>query len=167
MWYQQFHFFDTQPGRTAPPEPGYLSAPFTAAEKEACQLAKISPALTATDPLCMPQELYLPEELLQLLLFSDGGGIINGEREFGYFSLDEIRTFYFSYGFPEWAPLFLPVALNGGGVFYAYDFREAPRLRVVAVSAGNLGYEDAVVLGNSLEETLRKTTNIENELYGS
>ena len=119
------------------------------------------------DPLCMPGSFFLPDELVQLLTYSNGGGIVNGEREFGYFSLDEIRAFYFNYGFPEWAPLFLPVAFNGGGVFYAYDFRDAPRLRIVAASAGNLGYEDAVVLGDTLAETLNRTTNIEDELYGN
>ena len=112
----------------------------------------------------IPQEVFIPDELLHLLKFSNGGLIVNGEREFGYFSLSEIRYYYFAYGFPKWATLFLPIAFNGGGVFYAYDFRIGKDIKVIATSAGDLGYDSSVVLGKTLKEVLSNPVNIEDEL---
>jgi hypothetical protein len=115
----------------------------------------------------LPDEFYLPDELFELLKFSDGGGIINIDREFGYFSLTEIKSFYHEYEFPVYTPLFLPIAFNGGGIFYAYDFRDQINLKIVAVSSGDLNYESSIVLGKTLSDTLKKTNNIEDELYSS
>ena len=113
----------------------------------------------------LPDEFYLPDELLDLLKFSNGGGIINGNREFGYFSLSEIESFYHEYQFHIYVPLFLPIAFNGGGVFYAYDFRNLININIVAVSSGYLDYGSSVILGQTLKQVLQKTNNIEDELY--
>lgn len=113
----------------------------------------------------LQNEFYLTDELFELLKFSNGGGIINGDREFGYFSLTEIESFYHEYEFPIYAPLFLPIAFNGGGIFYAYDFRNPININIVAVSSGDLDYESSIIIGKTLNEVLNKTNNIEDELY--
>lgn len=115
----------------------------------------------------LPNEIYIPEELFELLKFSNGGGIINNDREFGYFSLTEIESFYKEYQFDIYTPLFLPIAFNGGGIFYVYDFRNQIDIKIAAVSSGDLDYESAVIIGKTLKEVLSKTNNIEDELYPS
>lgn len=110
-----------------------------------------------------PDEFYLPDELFELLKFSNGGGIINGNREFGYFPLADIKSFYHGYEFPKYAPLFLPIAFNGGGIFYAYDFRNPININIVSVDPGVLTYENSVFHGQTLNEVLSKTINIEDE----
>lgn len=107
---------------------------------------------------------FLPDELFELLKFSNGGGIINGEREFGYFSLTDIEKCYFEYNFSKYTPSFLPIAFNGGGIFYAYDFRHLPNITIVAVAAGVLEYKSSIVIGNTLNEVLSKTSDIILEL---
>lgn len=158
MWYHQFTFFDKQPGWSAFPEDNDFIESLTEEEMKLC------PELSIPHNESIPPVLHWPAELLQLLQYSNGGGIINGQREFGFFSLQEIRYYYLAYGFVQWAPCFLPIAFNGGGKFYAYDFRDWENPRLVAVSSGDLSYESAVDLGKSLEEVLSKTGSIEDEL---
>jgi len=160
MWYNKFTFFDKQDGLGELPESGFFSKCLTEEE------IRLYPNMQILDngKFSIPLEFALTTELRELLEYSNGGGIVNGKREFGYFSLQHIRYYYFSYGFPKYAPYFLPIAFNGGGVFYAYDFRDLLDIKIVAVSAGDLGYESSVVIGKSLEEVLSKTTCIEEEL---
>ncbi|MCM0664873.1 SMI1/KNR4 family protein [Flavobacterium tyrosinilyticum] len=143
MWYSKLNFYDKQQSLT---------------EKDSIKFEWKK---------MLPDEFYLPKELLELLEFSNGGGIINGDREFGYFSLAEIETFYNEYQFPIYVPLFLPIAFNGGGIFYAYDFRNPININIVAVSSGDLDYESSIIIGKTLNEVLNKTNNIEDELYHS
>ncbi|WP_228430639.1 SMI1/KNR4 family protein [Chryseobacterium oleae] len=143
---------------SALPEENYFIGPLTEEEMKLC------PEFSMANDETIPPVLHWPAEFLQLLQYSNGGGIINGQREFGFFSLQEIRYYYLAYGFVQWAPCFLPIAFNGGGKFYAYDFRDWENLRLVAVSSGDLSDESAVYLGKSLEEVLGKTGNIEDEL---
>ncbi|KMQ65010.1 hypothetical protein ACM46_12495 [Chryseobacterium angstadtii] len=158
MWYHKFTFFDKQTGLSVLPEDHYFSGSLTEEE-----VKLYSEFLEFKDKTTL-HAFHLPLEFLQLLQYSNGGGIINGQREFGFFSLQEIRYYYLAYGFIKWAPLLLPVALNGGGKFYAYDFRDLKNLKIVAVSSGDLSYENMAYLGGSLEEVLSKTGNIEDEL---
>lgn len=67
------------------------------------------------------------------------------------------------HGFPKWAHYFSPIAFNGGGIFYAYDFRDLTNIKLVAVGAGNLEYESSVIVGKTLDEVLSKNINIEDE----
>ena len=113
----------------------------------------------------MPANLELPLEFIELLNYSNGGGIINGEREFGYFDLETIREMYMSYGFLIWAPNFLPIAFNGGGKFYAYKFDDISKKTLIYLVPSGIGDDEGcVLLGNTLEEVLSKTTNVEDEL---
>lgn len=165
MWYNKFTFFDKQDGLAEVPKDAYLSQYLTEEEiKLYPDIKKLYPEFLDNDKLNIPLELTLTIELRELLEYSNGGGIINGNREFGYFSLQDIRYYYFAYGFPKWTPYFLPIAFSGGGKFYAYDFRDITDIKIVAVGAGDLEYESSVVIGRTLEEVLSKTINIEDEL---
>ncbi|MGS2740044.1 SMI1/KNR4 family protein [Sinomicrobium pectinilyticum] len=165
MWYDRLRFYDKQPGLTETPGADYFTKPLIAEEIKVWQMEELYSGFQADEKVNIPASLYLPKEFHKLLWYSNGGTIINGDREFDYFSLRGIRYFYFAYGFPKWAPCFLPIAFNGGGVFYAYDFRDTRHIHLVAASAGNLDYESAVFIGKTLTEVLGKTTNIEDELY--
>ena len=165
MWYNKFTFFDKQDGLKEVPTDSYFFKYLTEEEINLYpDIKKLYPEFLDNDKLIIPNELILTIELRELLEYSNGGGIINGDREFGYFSLQDIRYYYFAYGFPKWTPYFLPIAFNGGGKFYAYDFRDLKDIKIVAVSSGDLDYESSVVIGVTLEEVLSKTTNIEDEL---
>lgn len=154
MWYTSFKFFDRIEGRTDFPL-SYFDPPLTRDEVGEC----IPGDLTQ-----FSQRFQIVSQHKELLAYADGGGIIHGEREFGYFSLTTIRSYYLDYGFHQWAPYFLPIAFNGGGKFYAYDFRDPENIALVVVGAGDIAYESAVCLGKTLNEVLQKQTNIEDEL---
>lgn len=168
MWYRKFNFIHRREGLSEMPEPDFFSKPLTAEELERYpDIATLYPQLVSDPDRYLPPALALPEELLQLLLYSNGGVLIHGEREFSFFALEEIRYYYFAYGFPEYMPSFLPIAFNGGGIFYAYDLREQGRAPVMAVASGNPFAEEAVLLGHSLEAVCNQTTNIETLLYAA
>ncbi len=108
--------------------------------------------------------LKIPEQYLNLLSYSNGGLIVNGDREFAFFGKNELREYYLNYEFPHYMPRVLPIALNGGGVFYAYDLRKALESpEIIAIGSGALDWEFAYSLGNDLLEILSKSTNIEDE----
>ena len=81
-------------------------------------------------------------------------------QDFGYFAPAEVVSFYFAYQFWHYAPNLMPVAFNGGGVFYCYDFRQpvlgSPPL--VMNNSGNLGETDDEIVwaGGTLSEVLSK-----------
>jgi len=163
MWYSKYTFFNKDDGLKDEIPDNYFLQPYT--EGEFKTISDHSNGKKVTD-FQIPPYLRLPEEYKQLLAYSNGGGIINGEREFGFFSLEGIREMYLTYGFLIWAPDFLPIALNGGGKFYVYDFRNPQNAPpVLLVPAGSIGDDEGFVfLGNTLDEVLSKTTNVENEL---
>lgn len=166
MWYDQFTFWEINPGWAKPVAEGYFARPFS--EKEFADFPAIEslyPQGKTAAAFPVPPQLLLPAEYQELLAYSGGGVILNGEREFSYFGPEDIRDYYIRYGFPIWAPALLPIGLNGGGVFYAYDFQRPGDPTIVAVAAGDIGYEGAVELGKSLAEMLRANTNISDELY--
>ncbi|QSW88672.1 MULTISPECIES: SMI1/KNR4 family protein [Flavobacterium] len=167
MWFNKFNFFDIHPGLTESIPDDFFTKPYSVNELEILDnIRQLYPEGTAPEILPIPKQIKLPEEYIKLLNHSNGGGILNGDREFGYFSLEDIREMYISYGFPFWAPAFLPVAFNGGGKFYAYDLRKENEFPIIAVSSGNIGYDDDCwgFLGNTMENVLSNTNNIEDEL---
>jgi len=167
MWFNKFNFFDKLSGLTEPIPKDFFTKSYSESELVILNdIRKLYPEGLAPNIVSIPKQLRLPEDYIELLKHSNGGGILNGEREFGYFSLDGIREMYIAYGFPFWAPAFLPVAFNGGGKFYAYDLREEGKFPIVVVSSGNIGYEEDcwAFLGNTMEDVLSNTTNIEDEL---
>ena len=163
MWYSKYTFFNKEEGLKDEIPDNYFLQPYS--EEEFKIVSDYTEGKAVTD-FQIPPYLQLPEEYKQLLEYSNGGGIINGEREFGFFSLEGIREKYIAYGFLIWAPDFLPIAFNGGGKFYAYDFRNPQNdPSVVLVPAGSIGDDEScALLGNTLDEVLSKTTNVEDEL---
>ena len=165
MGYDELNFYSREAGLNRLPESDFFSRSLTEEElKQFPNILELHPDFEDPSQFPVPATLHLPAELAKLLAYSNGGAILNGEREFGYFSLQEIRYYYFAYGFPKYLPDFLPIAFNGGGIFYAYDFRKVAILPIVAVAAGNLSEEDTVILGHSLTEVLSKSHNIEEEM---
>jgi hypothetical protein len=115
----------------------------------------------------------LPQSYLGFLRFSNGGEFCNGGRRFQFFPAlsprHGLRAMLLAYGFPEYMPLVLPFALNGGGVFYTFDMREAAvngEYPILVTEAGNLGYEDAKLLAASFVEACEGKMNIEELLRG-
>jgi hypothetical protein len=96
----------------------------------------------------------LPESYLSFLRWSNGGEFRTGEREFGFFDADGARGMLLGYNLPQYMPGALPIAFNGGGIFYLFDMRRPPvrgEYPVVCASAGNIGWgadEHAVVAAN-------------------
>ncbi|TPN86796.1 SMI1/KNR4 family protein [Aquimarina algicola] len=115
----------------------------------------------------IPDDLKLPNEYIELLRYSNGGAIINKDREFGFFDINTIREFYINYGFLVNAPNILPIAFNGGGTFYGYKFSGNDKKPIICgVHASCIGFEeDTCFLGNTLDEVLNKTYDIDDDIY--
>lgn len=167
MWFTEFEFYDKREGLSALPNSNYLSKPLTEEEKESLKADLLKTGITSyvdVDKWFIPK-FILPQEFIELLQYSNSGGIINKDREFGFFSFEDIRSYYLNYHFPEYTPYFLPIAFDGSGVFYAYDFRDKNNIKIIGVSAGDLDEDSIVFLGTSLKEVLKGTTNLGEELY--
>ena len=100
----------------------------------------------------------LPDSYLNFLRYSNGGFFAGANRDFDpLFSTHEVRDYMLGYGIPHWMPLSCPIGFNGGGTFYLLDMRDDSRTNdypVLFTHAGNLGYDDAVILANSFAELL-------------
>jgi len=97
----------------------------------------------------------LPKSLLNLLSWSDGLWARTGRREFGFLGAAQLREYLLAYHFPEYMPEVLPIALDGGGVFYCLDMRSEAvdgEYPVLAASSGDLDFESAVLVSDSLVE---------------
>ena len=107
----------------------YFARPFSEEEFAAFPaIDSLYPRGKTTAAFPVPPQLQLPAEYQQLMAYFNGGVIGNRQHEFSYFEAEDIRGYYIRYGFPVWAPARLPIGLNGGGIFYAYDFqRPGPR----------------------------------------
>jgi hypothetical protein len=111
----------------------------------------------------------LPASFVDFLCWSDGGEFQNGERLFQFLSAAELRSYLLSYHVPQYMPLSQPFALNGGGCFYLFDMRSPPlggEYPILFVGCGALGYDEAVVLGDSFERVVKDGSNPEDVLYG-
>ena len=141
MWYQSFEFYD----RHSPATPDDITAfrtPLPEAERANAlnYLEPYSIQLSATG-YCLPAHFYIPDELMQLWQYS----------VHGYFSPAETVSYYFGYQFWYYAPDLLPIAFDGGGVFYCYDFGQPGPLIVMKDS----GSDDlGVPVGSSLAAVL-------------
>ena len=145
---------------------GFLQAAFS--DEELARLSQYLDEETAASLVgTKPDIRDLPQSYLELLMISDGGGIEIGEREIGYFDKQSIRDYLIDYQFPVYLPGSLPFGLNGGGVFYIFDMRKpatAGEFPILAAESGNLCYDDAPMIAESLEQLLTEPTNIEDYL---
>lgn len=112
----------------------------------------------------------VPQSLIEFLSFSNGGDFANGERWFQMFpALDPghgLRAMMLGYQFPEFMPMALPFAFNGGGTFYAFDLRSEAvggEHRIVASHSGSLGWNpgDHWFVADSLLDAFRGTSRVE------
>lgn len=164
MWYEKFDFLS----REAPASDEDLACFFQTEDKHIgdegiCTLAQAFPAAGVAEKfaatgLRLPDYFYIPEEMEQLWHYAVSGEIEGNGREFGYFSPKDVVEFYFSYEFWFYAPHFLPVAFDGGGVFYAYDFRQPDDLQIVLADSGFYGEKEGeyTPAGNTLAEVLSR-----------
>lgn len=103
----------------------------------------------------------LPPSYLDLLRCSDGGEFGGGGRLIQLFSSGEVRAYMLDYQVPQYWPLAVPFAFDGGGTFYAFDMRQPPDARgefpIVMAHAGSLGWEprDSWKIAETLEECFR------------
>ena len=181
MWYEKFNFLS----REAPTSDEDLACFFQTADKHIgdegiCALTQAFPEAGVAEKfaatgLRLPDYFYIPEEMEQLWRYAVSGEIEGNGREFGYFSPKDVVEFYFSYEFwyfsPKdvvefyfsyefwfYAPHFLPVAFDGGGVFYVYDFRQPDDLRIVLADSGFYGEKEGeyTPAGKTLAEVLSR-----------
>ncbi|MBN9521385.1 SMI1/KNR4 family protein [bacterium] len=86
----------------------------------------------------------LPPSYLSFLRWSNGGEFRTGSRWFQFFPALDVRATLLAYHLPEYMPEALPIALDGGGVFYLLDMH-APatdgEYPVVCADAGSLGWQ--------------------------
>jgi hypothetical protein len=105
----------------------------------------------------------LPPSYLSFLRWSDGGTFGNGDRRLDPFlPCGRLREYLLCYAVPQHMPGALPFAFDGGGCFYLFDMRAEPvrgEYPVLYVGAGNLGYDDAVLVASTFIEACRGTTN--------
>ena len=96
---------------------------------------------------------HLPESYLNFLRFSNGGYFAGTSRDLDpLFAANQVREYMLAYSIPRWMPLSCPIGFDGGGTFYLLDMRDtssAGEYPILFSHAGNLGYEDAVVLADS------------------
>lgn len=108
----------------------------------------------------LPQH-SLPPSYLDLLRCSDGGVFSQGARLIQLFSSTKVRSYMLAYLVPQYWPLAVPFAFDGGGTFYAFDMRQPPDARgefpIVMAHAGDLSWEPGFSwkIADSLEECFR------------
>jgi hypothetical protein len=89
---------------------------------------------------------------------------VNGDRTFSpMFTTLTVRDYLLSYMVPEYMPGSLHFAFDGGGCFFLFDMRGEPvedEYPILFVSAGNLGYEDAVLLPNPSSKPVKVKSSL-------
>ena len=151
MSYQLFEFYEQHPP-AMPDDNTAFRAPLPEAERTNAlnYLDSYATQLSATE-YCLPPHFYIPNELMQLWQYSVHGGITGNGQDFGYFSPAETVSYYFGSQVWYYAPNLLPIAFDGGGVFYCYDFGQSGPLIVMKDS----GSDDlGVPVGSSLAAVL-------------
>ena len=109
-------------------------------------------------------ERKFPESFVQFLRWSNGGNVVNGDREFGMFPPKSIRKYLLCYHIPEYMPGAVPFAFDGGGGFYLFDMRNEPvddEFPIVMSHSGYLGWENNahVLVANSFVEACKGKTD--------
>lgn len=100
---------------------------------------------------------YLPSTYLSLMRESNGGDFIYGEREYQFFSIDEVMEYYEAYMFSEFMPFAYPFAMDGCGNFFLFNLRAMDDC-VYTASAGNMGWEkdECFKIANNFLECLQQ-----------
>jgi hypothetical protein len=105
----------------------------------------------------------LPASYLEFLCWSNGGFFVNGDRELGMLSAEELREYLLTYEVPYYLPGTVPFALDGNGNFYLFDLRNPPDVDgeypILFTSTENLSFDVARIVGQSFPEVCRGRTN--------
>ncbi len=159
MWFEKYELYFSEGLKGDIPN-DYFTKPCTEKEFKAYIKEYTNKKL---ENITIPNYLKLPNEYIELLRISNGGTIVNGNQEFGFFDLKAIRDFYLCYGFLIWEPNMLPIAFNGGGTFYTYKFiNNSENPKIYGVHSSCIGDEEyTCFLGNTLDEVLSKNTDID------
>ncbi|WP_395745187.1 SMI1/KNR4 family protein [Prosthecobacter sp.] len=98
----------------------------------------------------------LPADYLNFLAWSNGGEFRTGSRWFQFMPaidpMHGVRAMLLAYHIPQYMPLALPFAMDGGGGIYLFDMRDpAGEPPIVWAHAGSLGWrpDEHVQLGGS------------------
>jgi len=160
-WNVVFDRAERQPGATAESLDRLqveLFSPLTAREAEGIAALRRKHDLppVAVDRWVLPVG-PLPVSHVSLLRWSDGGELSRGRRTFSpMVPHRELRSLLLDWFFPEHLPGCLPFAMDGGGVFYAFDMRQ-PRLDgdypVLAVHAATLRWNEVTAVATNFVET--------------
>jgi hypothetical protein len=170
--------------QTSHPEPGAdegevlaladsISRPLSEEEIASINGAQVNP-FRPSNPLarfyrpydCREWELParpLPPAYLDFLRWSNGGSFFNEDRAFDpMFSASKVREYLLGYEMPHYMPGVVPFAFDGGGTFYLFDMRQEAidgEYPILFKHAGNLGYGDAVLVGDSFLDVCRGTAD--------
>jgi hypothetical protein len=105
-----------------------LSAPLSPTElQELAKTVRSTTGLRTENPVA---RFGVPEALLDLYRWCDGGDFLIGEREFApILRFGEIREYLVTYGVIHWTPGCIPIGMDGGACFYLLDLA-SPSLAV-------------------------------------
>jgi len=156
-----------------------LRAPLSEEEVRAVNTSQMNPfsemdLLHATYKPFDPRKWLLPSKPLpssyaDFLKWSNGGSFVSGERRFDpFFSTSELRAYLVGYNVPQYMPEALPFAFDGCGNFYLFDMRSDPvegEYPILFTLAGNLGYEDALLIATSFLDVCKGTTNLADDYF--
>ena len=110
----------------------------------------------------------LPQSYLELLQWSNGPSFLTGERQFTFFGCGDMRDYLVHYQFPEYMPGAIPLGMDGGGLFAAFDTRAGlidGEYPILVTPASVLDYEDARVVASSLVDFCEGTSSIADVLH--
>ena len=105
----------------------------------------------------------LSADYIALLLESNGGTFMYGEREYQLSSTTDVIQNYIGYCFATYMPFAVPFAMDGSGNFYLFDFRSYNNEKIYAASAGNMGWQEDEVffVAENLRELLKQKLPLE------
>jgi|GEM_PF-2363531 len=104
----------------------------------------------------------LPRLLEDIYKTSNGATLVVGNWEWGLFEVDVFTEMNEAYELNEYMPGGVSIGLNGGGVHYVLDVRNGqPDPPVYASESGNLGWDDAVFVADSLGTALLNKVDVE------
>lgn len=157
----------------AHPEPRATEAAIAAFVRELGSRVSAGEAESARRPNAenwqMPAKRPVPPAYLSFLRYSNGGEFLTGDRYFQMLGT-EMRDTMLAYHIPEYMPLAVPFAWNGGSVLYLFDMRKKPdaagEYPILCIPSSNLGYDDAVRVAGSFLECCRGRFNVDRVLNG-
>ena len=99
----------------------------------------------------------LPDDYVELLLWSNGAEGFIGEEYWVLWSVEEIGELNLAYQVGNYLPGMLAIGSDGGGECIALDYRrQNPEPALVRVPFGDLSPESIIQLGSNLSEGIHR-----------